>query len=458
MPTTKKPRPTAHSGHTDRGNIRDLKIQRVGNVTIYKRGPSYYLYYREDGSSQRRKVEGNLAVAKASAAKVAAALAEQRPSPLGFQRTAPGAFVTGYLDFVENVQGLAWRTVDRYRAALDRLLDFCTDTGVTAIDAIDEATIEDLVRWLRGQTRTRNGCEKGTRDLYKVGGIKFILSTCRTAFNWAGRRRMLPPYVENPFSRFPIDQLRDSEADEEDLHVFTPEQEKAFFAACSDWQKALFLPLATYGMRVGEWTHVLIENVDFKDGTIQISSKPEMFWRVKTARRRWLPLTAEMTVLLKKLIGRRTAGFVLLNEHQFKGDKLPASEFVSDEQFRKHLATLVAELEGKNPQASKRDKRRVVTAFCRSLGQVPVKRVQSEFCELTREIGCPDFTRTHDLRHLFATRAQETGTNPILVSQITGHRSLEMLKRYTHASVAAKREAVERMTSPQPELREPKDP
>jgi integrase len=458
MPTAKKPRPTAHSGYTDKGDIRDLKIERVGNVTIYKRGPSYYLYYREDGRSQRRKVDGNLAVAKASAAKVVAALAEQRPSPLGFQRTAPGQFVTGYLDFVENVQGLAWRTVDRYRAALDRLLDFCTDKRVTAIDAIDESTIEDLVRWLRGQTRTRNGCAKGTRDLYKVGGIKFILSTCRTAFNWASRRRMLPPYAENPFSQFPFDQLRDPEADEEELQIFTPEQEKAFFAACSNWQKSLFVPLATYGMRVGEWTHVLIENVDFKAGTIQICSKPEMFWRVKTARRRLLPLTTEMTPLLKKLIVGRKAGFVLLNQPQFEGSSHPAREFDSDEEFRKHLTTLVAELEAENPKATKRDKRRAVTTFCRSMGQVPVKRVQSEVCKLTEEIGCPEFTRTHDLRHLFATRAQATGTNPILVSQITGHRSLDMLKGYTHPSVDTKREAVERMTSYRPELSETKVP
>lgn len=42
---------------------------------------------------------------------------------------------------------------------------------------------EDFVRWLRSQTRTRNGATKGKRAVYAVGGVKFILSTCRTAFN-----------------------------------------------------------------------------------------------------------------------------------------------------------------------------------------------------------------------------------------------------------------------------------
>ena len=112
--------PVGHTGQTDAGNIRDVKVDRIGPVTIYKRGETYYLYYRENRKSERRRVEGNLAVARATAAKVAAALGENRPSPLGLDRTSPQQLTAGYLDFVANVQKLAWRTQDRYRAALDR--------------------------------------------------------------------------------------------------------------------------------------------------------------------------------------------------------------------------------------------------------------------------------------------------------------------------------------------------
>ena len=194
-----------HTGKTSGGNIRDIKVDRIGPVTIYKRGDTYCLYYREHKKSQRRRIDGNLAVARATAAKVAAALSEHRPSPLGFERTSPDQLRAGYLDYVENVQRLAWRTQDRYRAALDRFLEYCQADGIKAIDSFQESTVEDFVRWLRGQTRTRNGAKQGKREVYAVGGVKFILSTCRTAFNWALRRRMLPPYTENPFSRFPID-------------------------------------------------------------------------------------------------------------------------------------------------------------------------------------------------------------------------------------------------------------
>lgn len=40
--------------------------------------------------------------------------------------------------------------------------------------------------------------------------------------------------------------------------------------------------------------------------------------------------------------------------------------------------------------------------------------------------------RFHDLRHEATTRLFEKGLNPMEVSAITGHKSLQMLKRYTH--------------------------
>jgi integrase len=38
----------------------------------------------------------------------------------------------------------------------------------------------------------------------------------------------------------------------------------------------------------------------------------------------------------------------------------------------------------------------------------------------------------HDLRHEATSRLFEKGFNPMEVSAITGHKTLQMLKRYTH--------------------------
>ncbi len=40
--------------------------------------------------------------------------------------------------------------------------------------------------------------------------------------------------------------------------------------------------------------------------------------------------------------------------------------------------------------------------------------------------------RWHDLRHEAASRLFEKGLHPMEVASITGHRSMQMLKRYTH--------------------------
>lgn len=197
----------AHTGKTAGGHTRDVKVDRIGRVTVYRRGTTYSLYYRENGKTVRKKIDGNLAVAKATAAKVEASLASGQRSPIGFDRTTPSELVEKYVDYVSHTQQLALRTRDRYRAALDRLIEFCDEQDVKSIDTFDVARVEDFVRWLRGQTRTRNGAAKGKRQKYKTGGIRFILCTCRTAFRWATRRRMLPAYAENPFSEFPIDRI-----------------------------------------------------------------------------------------------------------------------------------------------------------------------------------------------------------------------------------------------------------
>jgi integrase len=357
--------------------------------------------------------------------------------------------VEGFLDAISTVKKLALRTQDRYRAALDRFLDFCQGARVVAVDAVDLATVEDFVRWLRGQKRNRNGAKTGSRDFYKVGGVKFVLSTCRTAFNWEARRRMLPPFADNPFRVFPIDQLKEPGEAAEKAKVFTPKQEQAFFTACSDWQRSIFATLATYGLRLGELTHLLVEDVDLEAGIFTVCSKPWMFWSVKTGRERWLPLLPETRTLFEQAIGGRKAGFVFLNEEYASGRSRPAATFATPAGFQGRIEQVVADLLAVSPDADERARKRAVVAFCRSMGQIPEKRVRNEFLKLTSKIGCPEFTRAHDLRHLFSTRAQAAGINPLLVQEMLGHASLNMTKRYSHPDMATKREALLRMTGSQ---------
>jgi integrase len=204
--------------------------------------------------------------------------------------------------------------------------------------------------------------------------------------------------------------------------------------------------LAAYGLRVGELAHLLVDDVDFKSGAIQIRSKPALFWWVKTSRKRVLPIFPEVEPILKGVIGDRRVGFVFVNRAFAEGKKKTALAFARPEHFRAHARKIVADIRAADSDADEKRLRRAAVEFCRSMGQIPEKRIRQEFMRLTKAIGRSDLTRPHDLRHLFASRAQELGINPILVQEMLGHATLDMTRKYTHIGLDAKREALRQAT------------
>ena len=66
-----------------------------------------------------------------------------------------------------------------------------------------------------------------------------------------------------------------------------------------------------------------------------------------------------------------------------------------------------------------------------SLFAMSPHRISRMFLKACRSGGISDL-RFHDLRHEACSRLFEKGLNPIEVSAISGHKTLQMLKRYTH--------------------------
>lgn len=60
----------------------------------------------------------------------------------------------------------------------------------------------------------------------------------------------------------------------------------------------------------------------------------------------------------------------------------------------------------------------------------------------TAKVSC----RLHDLRHTYATALAEAGTPESTMLALMGHMSRAMLERYSHIRMAAKREAVARVS------------
>ena len=78
--------------------------------------------------------------------------------------------------------------------------------------------------------------------------------------------------------------------------------------------QAIHFTLAKTGLRVGELTHLLIEDVDLTGGWLHIRNKPGLGWRVKTGNERSVPLLAEVVAVLRSVIGDRVVGPVFLRE------------------------------------------------------------------------------------------------------------------------------------------------
>jgi len=203
--------------------------------------------------------------------------------------------------------------------------------------------------------------------------------------------------------------------------------------------------LVTYGLRVGELTHLLVDDVDFKNGFFQIRSKPELWWYVKTSRDRKLPILNEAGEMLRELIGKREAGFVFLEREYATGERDATARAKTPGALKKLFGR---ELDIARDAGMSDDKGLAhhMEGVARTLGKISEKRVRQEFITITKAIGRPDITKPHSLRHVFSTRAQEADVNPLLVQRMLGHATLEMTGNYTHLGVEAQRRALEAIT------------
>ena len=70
----------------------------------------------------------------------------------------------------------------------------------------------------------------------------------------------------------------------------------------------------------------------------------------------------------------------------------------------------------------------------RVFGELTTDALQQSFKRAVRRAGIAGL-RFHDLRHEATSRFFEKGLNVMEVASVTGHKTLQMLKRYTHLSV-----------------------
>jgi integrase len=420
---------------------------RVGRVSYFLHHGSWYLYYRDGARPVRLRVghreEEAARLAAERNVEMAGGLVVAAPA---FEPITVAELRRRFLEHHEHVLCSSLATVSRYRTATAYLETF----GVKGGRPLPAHCIlaDDFLRWLRQLQIAPNGHPRAKRRPLRERGTRFILNTCRTLYQFAIKRRHLPPYAANPFSELAGRKLLEDDA--KPIFIFDQETEQRFLAAADEWSFRVHFLLAKTGLRPGEATHLLIEEIDAEGGWLHVRGKAELGWRVKTRRERSVPLIAEVVSVLQRAVGKRTAGPVFLRpKFQFAESGLVGCD-------REELAAACQERaharEKELRRSLSRDElARVAQTVWRDSGAIDADDVRRSFIRIAATIGLVGVTCPKSWRHTFATLLQDANVDP-LVRQITmGHAQagnskgvLGMTAVYTHTRPETQKRDIER--------------
>lgn len=412
---------------------------RIGRVSVYFHHSAWWLYYRENGQAIRLKVGTDQQPAEELAGQTHARLAMGAPSPHIFQAISVGELILKFLQDHELVRKSSINTIRRYRAALQHLINFVN--GNSKRFELHEFPVEAFVAYLRQAEITPNGHANTAKRRLRDKGLLFILEVCRSLFGFAIQHRHLPPYAANPFARLPWDKF--SAEDKKPIFVFDEPTEVAFWQAADRWSLLIHLILAKTGLRVGELTHLLIEDVEWATGWFVVRNKPGLGWRVKTGQQRKVPVLPEILGALGMLRAGRTAGPLLVRQKFVNGPGPPLSGTLQDlEKVCQHRQKELGS------PLSRRQESDVARQVWRDAGAVKADSIRQSFIKIMRTLGHPEATCPKSWRHSFATLLQDANVDP-LIRQITlGHRpslqhGLGMTGAYTHTRPETQRHQIE---------------
>jgi integrase len=341
-------------------------------------------------------------------------------------------------------------TVDRYRTATLYLQNFLESARCCAA----EVSVLDFIRYLRSIEIAPNGHAHTARRKLRDKGVQYIVECCRSMYHFGIRQKILPRDLLNPFSSGAACQLRIRDA--KPIFVFLPEQELKFFQAASEWAFAIHFVLAKTGLRTGELTHLLIEEVDLQSRWLQIRSKPELGWITKTTRERRVPLIEEVARIFQHVIGERCSGLVFLrrslgprNPPVLTADRARLAEIACQriQKERRHQGRAL----------SRHEEARVLRSIWMDAGAVPEDLVRQCFIRAAKAAGLSG-TCPKSWRHTFATLMQQANVDLLVRQETLGHRPMAMESSvlgmtgiYTHTTPQFQRQEIERALRLRPE-------
>lgn len=406
---------------------------RVGKVSLYLHHGSWYAYYRESGRPIRVRLSIDQAEALAAAEEIDRNLSLFRPSPFGQRAISLEELRREFLADHEHVRRSSLATLNRYRAATQHVLNFVATNRRR--DKLAEFPVEEFVRYLRQTHVSPNGHANTAKRPLRDRGLQYVLEVTRSLFEFARRRQYLPSHLPNPFFRLRIDLLRVE--DQKPVYCFDESSELTFLEAASGEDLPVFGLLAKTGLRPGEATHLLIEDLDLTQRWLDVRNRPQLGWRIKTGRERRVPLIPELCLFLDRHLAGRTSGPVLLRPGMQRASvpvwTAEQMESVLQERLRQESSRLGKPL-------TRQEQAKLAERLWREVGIWRTDKVRLAFMRITRQIGLSKATCPKSWRHTFATLLQDANVDPLIRQIVMGHKpqseargALGMTSVYTHS-------------------------
>lgn len=421
-----------------RGSRGSARRVRIGGVSVFRHHGAWWLYYREAGRPVRKRISADPQEARAAAARVHAQLSSGERTFLAFQPITIAELQRRFLDHHEQARGSTLATVDRYRAATQHLVSYAATLAKPLL--AHQIDPDRFAQHLHMIEVAPNGHPHAAKRRLRDAGRRFVLETARSLYHFAARKRYLPPGMENPFRDLPIDRLRVE--DVRPVFVFDATTEVAFLRSASPWAFPIHFTLGKTGLRIGELTHLLIEDVDPAGGWLTVRNRPELHWRVKTGHGRRVPLLPEVAEVLRRVIGDRPAGLI------FRREGCAVRPPVLAGGYAEWLAAFRQRCERSGSGNDRRAEQRVARGVWQDAGLIPSDRIRTSFCRIMRAIGHPQATCPKSWRHTFATLLQDANVDPLIRQLVLGHSTrsaggLGMTARYTHSRPETIRRQIE---------------
>lgn len=364
-------------------------------MALYKRGKTWWMNFWFDGHHVQKSTKcKNKRDAEAIEHAYYTQLAKGEVG-IEAKKTVPN-FRNSVKDFLEwsKIEHAAKpNTYIRYETSTKALLVFFGDVR---LDRVTPTDVEKFKVWRSKQFTQKRGVKpkkirtqkktepkgKGSKKTISPATINRELACLKKIFNRLVKENVL---ISNPVSK-----VKFLAENNEQMRVLSYSEEKLYLMACSQPLQDFAVIMLETGMRPDEVRNLTVKDINLDREYLQVSKG-----KTKAARRK-IPLSEIAFNVLESRIKNAE------NEYIFAGVR-------GVDKSNKPL----------------------------------VKLNNAHYGALNR--SKVDKFRLYDLRHTFATRQAEAGTDLVTLASLLGHSRLEMVMRYAHPSENHKVDAIKRM-------------